>query len=51
MAHAASVPIRLMGRVGGGRLTVSAGGGVVVDLETAPARAAWRAALANYLKG
>ncbi|OLD66621.1 MAG: phosphoribosylformylglycinamidine synthase II [Acidobacteria bacterium 13_1_40CM_2_68_10] len=49
-AHAASVPVHLMGTVGGSRLTVVAGGDRVIDLEIAPARAAWRAALAGHLK-
>jgi phosphoribosylformylglycinamidine synthase len=51
MAHAASVPIQLLGPVGGGRLTIAAGGGRVVDCEIGPVRAAWRAALAGHLKG
>ncbi len=51
MANTASVPIRLLGKVGGDRLTIKAGGGRVVDCEIPPARAAWRAALAGHLKG
>ena len=51
MANAASVPIRLLGRVGGDRLSITAGGGRVIDCEIAPARATWRAALAGHLKG
>jgi phosphoribosylformylglycinamidine synthase II len=51
MAHAATVPIRLLGRVGGDRLTLAARGGTVVDCEVASTRAAWRGALANHLKG
>src|SRR5207245_714701 len=51
MAHAASVPVSLIGRAGGARLSIAAGGGVVVDLEVGPARSAWRAALAGHLKG
>jgi phosphoribosylformylglycinamidine synthase subunit PurL len=50
MALTSSVPIRLLGRVTGPRLTITAGGDRVVDLEVAPARAAWRAALADQLK-
>jgi phosphoribosylformylglycinamidine synthase len=45
------VPARLLGRVGGDRLTIAAaGGGAVVDLEIAAARAAWLGALKNHLK-
>ncbi|PYT17327.1 MAG: phosphoribosylformylglycinamidine synthase subunit PurL [Acidobacteria bacterium] len=51
MAHTASVPVSLIGRAGGPRLSITAGGGTVVDLELAPARTAWRAALAGHLKG
>ena len=51
MALAAGVPARLIGKVGGGRLSIAAAGGTVVDLETAAARAAWRGALAKHLKG
>jgi len=51
MAHTSSVPIRLLGRVTGPRLAISAGSDRVVDLEVAPARDAWRAALAGHLKG
>ena len=51
MALAAAVPVALIGKVGGGRLSIAAAGGTVVDLETAAARAAWRGALAKHLKG
>ncbi len=51
MALAAKVPVRLIGKVGGARLSIAASGGTVVDLETAAARAAWRGALATHLKG
>jgi phosphoribosylformylglycinamidine synthase subunit PurL len=51
MAHVATVPIRFLGKVGGDRLVLSAGGGRVVDCDLAPARAAWRGALAGHLKG
>jgi phosphoribosylformylglycinamidine synthase subunit PurL len=51
MAHTSSVPIRPLGRVTGPRLAIAAGGDRVVDLEVAPARDAWRAALAGHLKG
>ncbi|MBI1951219.1 MAG: phosphoribosylformylglycinamidine synthase subunit PurL, partial [Acidobacteria bacterium] len=51
MTLAARVPARLIGKVGGGRLSIAASGGTVVDLETAAARAAWRGALAKHLKG
>ena len=51
MALAAAVQVALIGKVGGGRLSIAAAGGTVVDLETAAARAAWRGALAKHLKG
>ena len=45
------VQIRLIGKVGGPRLKIAAaGGGNVIDLETAPARAAWIGALKSLLK-
>ena len=51
MAAVAGVPVRSLGRVGGQRLTIAAGGDTVVDLEAAPARLAWRGALARQLQG
>ncbi|HXU12324.1 MAG TPA: AIR synthase-related protein, partial [Candidatus Binatia bacterium] len=51
LAAAAGVPLRSLGRVGGERLTISAGGSPVVNLEATPARAAWRGALARHLQG
>ncbi len=51
MAQSASVPVSLIGRTGGPRLSIAAGGDVVVDVEVAPARSAWRAALAEHLRG
>ncbi|HEV8701521.1 MAG TPA: phosphoribosylformylglycinamidine synthase subunit PurL [Candidatus Polarisedimenticolia bacterium] len=50
-AAAAGVPVQSIGRVGGQRLTIAASGSPVVDLETVPARAAWREALAIHLQG
>ena len=47
----AGVPFRLLGKVGGQRLEITIGQTAVVDLEVAPARAAWRAALAQNLRG
>ncbi|MBI4169451.1 MAG: phosphoribosylformylglycinamidine synthase subunit PurL [Acidobacteria bacterium] len=47
----AGVPVRLLGRVGGIRLTVSVGGTRVVDLDVARARSAWSAALEEHLRG
>jgi phosphoribosylformylglycinamidine synthase len=51
MAAAAGVPVRSLGRVGGDRLTIAAGGAPVVDLEAVSARVAWRGALAKHLQG
>jgi hypothetical protein len=43
------VPFRVLGKVGGDRLTVVVGGETAIDLEVAPLRAAWRAALPALL--
>ncbi|HEX9428445.1 MAG TPA: phosphoribosylformylglycinamidine synthase subunit PurL [Candidatus Polarisedimenticolia bacterium] len=51
VARGAGVPIHLLGRVGGDRLSISLCATNVVDLEVVPARAAWRTALARHLKG
>ena len=51
MAHSASVPVRLLGKVGGARLSIAAAGETVIDLDAAPARSAWRGALAKHLRG
>jgi len=51
LAATAGVPLRSLGRVGGERLTIAAGGTPVVNLDAAPARAAWRGALARHLQG
>ena len=51
LARAAGVPIHLLGRVGGDRLSIAAGQTNVVDVEVSGARSAWRGALANHLKG
>jgi phosphoribosylformylglycinamidine synthase II len=54
LEHAAAdagVPIHLLGKVGGERLTIEVGASKVVDLELAAARAAWLAALPALLRG
>ncbi|MGH9749581.1 MAG: phosphoribosylformylglycinamidine synthase subunit PurL [Candidatus Polarisedimenticolia bacterium] len=51
VAGAAGVGLRLLGRAGGERLTIAAGGTQVVDLEVASARAAWLTALPGLLQG
>ncbi|MFQ5876559.1 MAG: phosphoribosylformylglycinamidine synthase subunit PurL [Acidobacteriota bacterium] len=51
LARSSGAPLHLLGRVGGDRLSISVGGTRVVDLEVAPARVAWRSALADRLKG
>ena len=48
--QASGVPFRLLGRVGGGRLAITVGQTAEVDLEVAPTRVAWRAALARHLR-
>ncbi len=51
VARGAGVPIHLLGRVGGDRLSIAVSGTRVVDLEVVPARSAWRGALSQHLKG
>jgi phosphoribosylformylglycinamidine synthase len=51
VARVADVPIHLLGKVGGDRLTIDVGASSAVDLEVAPARATWLTALGTLLKG
>ena len=51
VARGAGVPLHLLGRVGGDRLWIAAGGANVVDLAVVAARHSWRAALAQHLRG
>jgi hypothetical protein len=44
------VPFRVLGKVGGDRLTITVGGAKTIDLEVAPLRAAWLAALPELLR-
>jgi phosphoribosylformylglycinamidine synthase len=49
-AGAAGVPIRMLGRVGGDRLTIAVGSAPEIALDVVPARDAWRGALATHLQ-
>jgi phosphoribosylformylglycinamidine synthase len=48
-ASAASVPIRMLGRVGGDRLTIALGSTSAIELDVVPARDTWRGALSTHL--
>ncbi len=48
-AGAADVPIRMLGRVGGDRLTITLGSTPAIEIDVVPARAAWRGALSTHL--
>jgi len=50
MAGAAEVSIRLLGKVGGDRLTIAVGATPAVELDVVPARNVWRGALATHLQ-
>ena len=49
LADAAFVPLRILGRVGGDRLTIAVGAAAAIELDVVPARDAWRGALATHL--
>jgi phosphoribosylformylglycinamidine synthase len=48
-AGAADVPIRMVGKVGGDRLTIAIGATPAIELDVVPAREAWRGALSTHL--
>jgi phosphoribosylformylglycinamidine synthase len=50
LLRAQDLPFRVLGNVGGDRLTVTVGGAKTIDLEVAPLRAAWLAALPALLR-
>jgi len=49
MVGAADVPIRMLGKVGGDRLTFAVGATPEIEIDVVPARDVWRGALAGYL--
>jgi len=49
LLRGAGVPLQMLGKVGGARLTIAAGGAAVVDLDVNDLRRAWRGALPALL--